>query len=91
MPAATKPKKEYALVDMNKKCLVLKGGKPVLHVGAQPPLSDDYPKRYSKGAGFSFESVELEQSPHHVGEPKYDLPDNQKAIVRKTISTQEKK
>jgi hypothetical protein len=80
------PKKEYVLVDVNKKCLVLKAGKPVLHIGAQPPLSDEYPKRYSKNSGFSFESVELECSPHHVGEPKYDLPDSQKAIVRKTIS-----
>ena len=83
---AKKTKKEYVLVDVNKKCLVLKAGRPVLHIGVQPPLSDDYPKRYSKNAGFSFESVEIEQSPHHVGEPLYELRDQQKAIPTKIIS-----
>jgi hypothetical protein len=86
---AKKTKKEYVLVDVNKKCLVLKAGRPVLHFGVQPPLSDDYPKQFRKQAGFSFESIEIEYSPRHVGEPKYDLPDNQKAVVRKTISTKE--
>jgi hypothetical protein len=33
------------------------GCKPVLHFGAQPPHSEDYPRKYSKNAGFSFETV----------------------------------
>jgi hypothetical protein len=88
MRAKKPPKREFALININKKCLVLRAGKPIIINVGQPPRGENFSRRYSRTAGYDFAVVEIEYSHHHTGEPVYDWPDEQKAIIRKTIKAQ---
>jgi hypothetical protein len=78
------PKKEFALVNLNRKCLVLRAGKPVTILAKQPPRGDAFPLKYRQ-VGYSYEPVEIEHSPRHSGEPIYELRDSQKGTVTKVM------
>ena len=80
-------KREWALVSLTGKYLVLRAGKPIIINVAQPPHGEDFSKKYSRTAGYDFAAVEIEYSNRHVGEPRYEMRDEQKAIVTKIIST----
>jgi hypothetical protein len=79
------PKREWALINVSTKSLVLKGGKPIIINAVQPPRGEDFSNKYRK-AGYDYASVEIEYSTKHVGEPRYLWRDDQKAIVTKIIA-----
>jgi hypothetical protein len=83
--ARRRPKKEFCLVSVTGKYIVLRAGKPVIINVAQPPRGEDFSKKY-RTAGYDFAAVEIEISHHHTGEPVYDWPDSQKAVIRKTVA-----
>ena len=77
------PKREWVLVDVIKKRIVTRAGKPILLMAAAPPVGERNAK-YNM-AGQAFASVEIEYSTKHEGPPRYELRDEQKAIVTKVI------
>jgi hypothetical protein len=87
---AKSPKREWALIDVTKKCLVMRGGKPTVILAKQPPRGEAFSNKYRR-LGYDYASVELEHSAQHVGPPIYTWPDDQKAVVVKVISAKESK
>jgi hypothetical protein len=85
MPKKKPPKREFALININKKCLILRGGKLIIINVVQPPRGEDF-STYRRSAGYDFALVEVEYNHRHVGEPVYDWPDDQKAVIRKTLA-----
>jgi hypothetical protein len=77
-------KREFALVSLPEKKLVLRGGKPITILAKQPPRGDSHPAKY-RSRGWTFEAVETEFCATHIGEPRYELKDSQKAIVTKIV------
>jgi hypothetical protein len=89
--AKRRPKKEFCLVSVTGKHIVLRAGKPVIINVAQPPRGEDFSKKYRRMDGYDFAAVEIEISQHHTGEPRYVWRDEQKAIVTKVIAPPIKK
>jgi hypothetical protein len=79
------PKREFCLVSVTNKKIVLRGGKPVTVLAKQPPRGERFSQKY-RGAGYDFAVVEIAHDHRHVGEPVYDWPDLQKAVIRKTLA-----
>jgi hypothetical protein len=79
------PKREFALININTKTLVLRGGKPIVICVGQPPRGEDFSRKYDRSAGHDFAAVEIEHRRDHVGEPVYEWPDPQKAIITKVM------
>jgi hypothetical protein len=88
MRAKKPPKREWALVSVTGKYLVKRAGKPIVILAKQPPRGERFSNKYRK-AGLDFAAVEVEYSQHHVGPPVYSWPNEQVAVIRKTISTKE--
>jgi hypothetical protein len=83
--ARRQQKREWALVSVTGKHLVKRAGRPIIISAVQPPRGEDFSNKYRK-AGYDYAAVEIEYSDHHVGEPVYSWPDEQKAIIRKTVA-----
>jgi hypothetical protein len=79
------PKREWVLVDVIKKRIVTRAGKPILLMAAAPPVGERNAKY--NNAGQSFAAVEIEYSTKHEGPPVYRWLDEQKAIVTKIIAS----
>jgi hypothetical protein len=81
------PPKLFCLVNLCSREIGRRKGKPILHEGAEPPRVEDYPKDFSRRAGWSFEAVEVVVDHSRVGKPPiYCLDDFQCGRVSKRIA-----